>query len=272
MMTTRALRTSSHVAGVLLLAPALALAGAAPTVKAMLALRPVVAGAVVDYDIPTGDAIAACTVEPSQAPLGWTLRDGQGKLLRRFVANGAHGKNINQWSYYQDGFEVYREASLDQNVSVDEARWMNGGGTRVAVVADNKLQSWKRISAEEASKTLVQAVVFDSAALLDTVMARPDELAALGIPAAEVKRVEAATAERAAAVAALKKGLVGWDKATVWLRFDVPMPHVIPGDATDGLKGDLTLYENAVILAGPAGGAPGANASFLQASEVVKDG
>jgi thiol-disulfide isomerase/thioredoxin len=270
-MTKRALRFWTYSAGILLLAPALARASAAPTVKQMLALKPVVAEAVVEYDIPTGDAINTCVVEPSHSPPGWILRDGQGKVLRKFVAGT--GGPINRWCYYQDGFEVYREASLDNDTSVEEARWLNNGGTRIAVVnGKNHIQGWKRISAEEASKVLVQALVLKNPALLETVMARPEELTALGIPAPEAQRAEAAAKGRAEAIAALRKGLAGWDDSTVWLRFDVPMPHVIPVDATTGLKEDLTLYENAVILAGPAGGAPGANTSFLQAGEVVKIG
>lgn len=270
-MTTRALRTTVSLAAALLLAPAV---GRSATVQQMLAFKPAVEEAVVEYDVPVGDAaIAACVVEVSQSPPGYVLRDGQGKMLRRFIGNGAHGRNINQWSYYQDGFEVYREASLDANTTVDEARWMNGGGTRIAVVAaKNHIQSWKRISAEEASKVLVQAIVLDKPALLETVMATPEELTALGIPAAEVQRAEASAKARAEAVAALRKGLVGWDRGTVWLRFDVPMPHVIPSDAVAGLKDDLTLYENAVILAGPAGGGAADKTTFLQASEVVRVG
>ena len=273
MMTMRALGTTLTVAGALAFAQAPTLAQNAQ-VKTMLRFRPVVQGAAVDYEIPTDAAvIAACKYEASVAPAppGHILRDGQGKTLRRFVDTDGNRK-LDQWSYFQDGFEVYREVDLDQDEKVDEARWLNGGGTRVAAVVENKILSWKRISAEEASKVLVQAVVDNDPALLETVMATPDELAALGVPAAEVERAASSAKGRAEAIGALRKGLVGWTKGTVWLRFDVPMPHVIPSDATAGLKGDLTLYENAVILAGPAGGAPADKSSFLQASEVVKVG
>jgi hypothetical protein len=269
-MTMQALRRSCLTA-VLLLAPAAAMA--APTVPQMLAIKPAVEGAAVDYDVPSdAAAIAACVVEPSQAPSGWVLRDGQGKILRKFVAVG--GPGINQWRYYQDGFEVYREFDSDSNKTVDEARWMNSAGTRIAAIAEkNRIVSWKRISAEEASKVLVQAIVANDPALAETVMAQPDELTAMGVPEQEVGRVEKALAGRAAALAALKKGLAGWDQKTIWLRFDAPMPHVIPADASAGLKGDLTLYENAVILAGQAGGvAPGDKTAFLQSGELVKVG
>ena len=82
----------------------------------------------------------------------------RGRLLRRFVI--AHGsRRLDQWSYYQDGFEVYREEDLDGDRSLDECRWLNAGGTRIARVEKGKIKGWKQISAEEASKVLVQALV-----------------------------------------------------------------------------------------------------------------
>ena len=48
--------------------------------------------------------------------------------------NNGNGK-MDQSSYYQDGFEVYSEVDLNDDVSPDEARWMNTAGTRVAVIA-----------------------------------------------------------------------------------------------------------------------------------------
>ena len=89
--------------------------------------------------------------------MGYALRDGQGKLLRRFVI--AHGsRRLDQWSYYQDGFEVYREDDLNGDRSLDECRWLNSGGTRIAQVQQGKIKGWRQISAEEASKVLVQAL------------------------------------------------------------------------------------------------------------------
>ena len=46
---------------------------------------------------------------------------------------------MDQWSYYQDGFEVYREIDLDGDRSLDEARWINAGGMRVATVKKGKI-------------------------------------------------------------------------------------------------------------------------------------
>src|SRR5262245_8273985 len=106
------------------------------TPKDLLKFRPTQPG--VDYETPTDvAALDACKVElvtdAQKRTVGYALRDGQGKLLRRFVITSG-GKYLNQWSYFQDGFEVYRENDLDGDRSLDECRWLNSGGTRVATI------------------------------------------------------------------------------------------------------------------------------------------
>ena len=258
------------VVGMLGIAPGVAIAQVKAT--QLLEFRPVVKGVVVEYDTPVdAAAIDACKAETTRKPSAYILRDAQGKLLRKFVDSDGNGK-LDQWGYFQDGFEVYREVDSDGDKAVDEARWMNSGGTRIAVVKSNAIVGWKRISAEEASKVLVQGLVAGDADLVETVMASADDLAALGVPDAEVARVKAAAEGRAESLAGLRKTLVGWDKATVWLRMDAAMPHAIPVDAAAGLKGDLTLYENAVIFAGSPKEGQGDKTAFLQATELVKLG
>ncbi|HEX8203364.1 MAG TPA: redoxin domain-containing protein, partial [Isosphaeraceae bacterium] len=272
----RALRTSMAVACLWGIAPAWAGAQSAYTPSFILEkFRPTQKG--VDYDAPTEKAaVDACKVEKvldaQQKAIGIALRDGQGRLLRRFVdANGKAG--MDQWSYYQDGFEVYRDVDLNDDLKVDESRWLNAGGTRAAAVQGGRIVGWKRLSAEEASKVLVQGLLAGDLALLETVLATPDELEAAGLPKGLVEQAASAAANRRAAVEALLKGLTGWDKQTVWLRFDGLMPHVIPADAGPGLKGDLTLYENAVIFAGAANGqGDPTKLAYLQVPELIKLG
>jgi len=268
----RAFRTTLAAAWFAGLAPSMAWA-ADITVEQMLKFQPSIKG--VDYEVPADPAtVAACKVEVlpngKGGTLGWALRDGQGKLLRRFV-NLRGNISLDQWSYFQDGFEVYREVDLNDDKSLDEARWMNSGGTRVAKVSRGKITGWTRISAEEASKVFVQSLVLGDSELLEPVMATPGELDALGIPKTEVDQVAAAEKNRIAAVKALRAGLAGWDAETVWLGLNAAMPHLIPADA--GLKEDLILNENAVIFAGPANGNSGNNkTAFLQVGEMVKVG
>jgi thiol-disulfide isomerase/thioredoxin len=243
--------------------------------SALLELRPVLQG--VEFDTPTDQAaIDACKVESvfddQKRSVGYALRDGQGKLLRRFVI--AHGKQrLDQWSYYQDGFEVYREDDLNGDRALDECRWLNAGGTRIALVHQGKIKSWRQISAEEASKVLVQALIGGDVALLETVMASPAELAEAGVPKDVVDKVASAAGNRAQDVDALRKKLVGWNKQTIWSRFDGMYPRVIPADSSSGLDKDLTLYENAMVI--PGATTPQQNAAklaFLQVPDMIQLG
>jgi len=263
------------VATLLGIAPAVAGAQNQPPAK-MLDVSPVLKKWV-EYDTPTeAAALNSCKVETvfnaQKRPIGYALRDGQGKLLRKFIDSNGKG-SLNQWSFYQDGFEVYREIDLNSDVSPDVCRWLNAAGTRVGTMVGGKVKAWQRISAEEASKVLVQALVAGDLGLVETVLATPEELKKLGVPKGEVDQVAAAAGQRVEQFKALQKGLAGWNSQFVWNRLDGMMPHLIPGDSETGLSQDLILYENAVIFAGPASGQiDPSKVAFLQVPEMVKLG
>jgi thiol-disulfide isomerase/thioredoxin len=257
-------------------APGFAGAQSLPGVKDLLALAPSQKKGV-EFETPAeAAAIDACKVETvynaQKRPIGVVLRDGQGKLLRKFIDSNGNGV-MDQWSFYQDGFEVYRESDLNNDKSPDECRWMNSAGTRIGALSGGRVTAWKRISAEEASKVFVQALVAADLPLLETVLASPEELDKLGIPKGEIEQVTVTSKKRAEQVNALIKGLVGWNTQTVWNRLDGTMPHLIPAEAVSGLSQDLVLYENAVIFAGLANGQGSAiDLAFLQAPEMIKIG
>jgi thiol-disulfide isomerase/thioredoxin len=256
--------------------PALAQSkGGLPAPSALLELKPNLQG--VEYDTPPDEAsIKACKVESvlneEKRSVGYALRDAQGKLLRRVVI--AHGSpRLDQWSYYQDGFEVYREEDLDGDRSLDECRWLNAGGTRIALMEKGKIKAWKQISAEEASKVLVQALVLHDSALLETVLATPAELTAAGVPKEIVAKLAAGGEKRTEQVADLQRKLVGWNKQTIWNRFDGTFPHVIPADPGSGLEKDVILYENAMVIPGTTAAQENpAKLAFLQIPDMIQLG
>ena len=224
-MWKRGLLTAMAVAGVLGVVPAVG-RGDDDLKKQILSYTPAVKGAPADYDKPAdAKAVEACKIEIPEAAgrLPPPRRPGQGPPPVRRQSK-PQSKQLDQWSYYQDGFEVYREVDLDGDNYVDEARWLNAGGTRVASVKylDKAyvIAGWKRISAEEASKVLVQGLVGGDLDLVESVMATPEELEALGVPASEQERARAGQKGRAAELTKLRQGLAGWTAATVWLRLD----------------------------------------------------
>jgi thiol-disulfide isomerase/thioredoxin len=255
------------------LAPLTAFAQSTP--RDLLKLQPTFPG--VECDTPSdAAAISACKVEnvtnAGGHNIGYALRDGQGKLLRKFVDTDGNNR-LDQWSYYQDGFEVYREVDLDGDRRLDECRWLNNGGSRVGAVKGRKIIGWKQISAEEASKVFVQALTGGDLELLETVMATPSELKAAGLPNDVIAKVTSAAAKRDEHVAELQKSLVGWNRQTTWNRFDGTFPHVIPADASAGLDKDVTLYESAMIFPGAgAGQKDPPKMAFLQIPDMIKLG
>ena len=193
----------------------------------------------VEYETPAeAAAIDACKVETvynaQKRPIGVALRDGQGKLLRKFIDSNGNGV-MDQWSYLPGRV---RGLSRDRPERRQEPRRMpldelRRNADRRRSPGD-KITGWKRISAEEASKVFVQALVAADLPLLETVIATPEELDKLGIPKGEIEQVAAAAKKRAEQVNALIKGLVGWNSQTVWNRLDGMMPHLIPADARLG--------------------------------------
>jgi thiol-disulfide isomerase/thioredoxin len=251
----------------------------------LLKLTPSQSG--IDYETPTEPAVlAACKVETQTSPDGgqvaaYIIRDGQGKLLRKFVdLDGAldarKSPTLDQFSYFQDGFEVYRETDLDGDRKIDECRWMNFGGTRVLAIVnqgDKVRYAWKRLSAEEATKVMVQALVSGDLALLDSVMATPEEFSAMNLPQAVVDQASAAAKDRIKLVTELRSKLKGWGKTTTWSRFDGMMPHALPSELASGLRDDLLLYENGVIFAGqPGGQGDPLKMAYLQVPELIRLG
>lgn len=245
-------------------------------VQKMLGIKPTL-GVGVEYETPsTPAAIDACKIETATdqgRTVGYVLRDGQGKVLRKFlITNG--GDKLNQWSYFQDGFEVYRESDADGDQRLDECRWMNSAGSRVGIVQGAKIVGWKRISAEEASKVLIQALAAGDARLVDTVTATADELASAGLPKEVVAKVADAPEKRAEQVAALVAALKASGEKAAWNKFDGTFPHALPADPAAGLGKDVVLYENAMIFVSPPtppGGQPG-KLTMLQVPEMIQLG
>ena len=247
-----------------------------PPAAKMLEIKPTLALGV-EFDTPADPAaIAACKVETATEQgraVGYVLRDGQGKLLRKFlITNG--GDKLNQWSYFLDGFEVYRESDLDGDRRLDECRWMNTAGTRIGIVQGGKITGWKRISAEESSKVLIQALSAGDSGVIDSIVATAEELTAAGLPKEVVAKVVDSPEKRSEQVAALVAALKAGGEKAAWNKFDGVLPHALPADQAAGLGKDVVLYENAMIFVSPPtppGGQPG-KLTMLQIPEMIQLG
>src|SRR5579871_2826875 len=140
-----------------LLAWSTALPAWAADVADILRLHPKQEGVVIST--PTAEEQARCKVTLEDKKTAYVLRDGEGKLLRRFVDTKGDG-TIHLWSYYRNGVEVYREIDTNFDRKPDEYRWLNAGGMKwgVDVNQDGKIDGWKWISVEEAAQEVIGAL------------------------------------------------------------------------------------------------------------------
>jgi thiol-disulfide isomerase/thioredoxin len=228
-------------------------AQAGPTVADALKLTPTQKN--VDYSLPDKEDIEKCTIkaEKFNNQTGWVIRDKAGQMLRRFVDTNADNV-VDQWSYYVDGLEVYRDIDADFNGKPDQCRWFNTAGVRWGIDTneDGKIDRWKEISAEEASDELVRALAEKDAARFSRLLLAADELKALGLSDAksdELKAKLTAAPEDFRKLTASQKALAGDCR---WMQFGGSRPGMVPA-GTDGSTKDLMVYENAVVVAESGG-------------------
>lgn len=204
----------------------------------------------VDYAQPTADQLKNCTIqaEAMGAGKGWVVRDAQGQILRKFV--DTNGDNVvDQWCYYRDGLEIYRDIDTNYNGKVDQCRWLNTAGSRFGLDLneDGKIDQWKTISAEEVSSEFVKALSEGDEQRFARLLLSKAELESLGLGEEKAKEI---AAQLDAAVAsfrdALKQQKVVTPKSQ-WLQFAATRPGIVP-EGTEGSSKDLMVYENVVAL------------------------
>ncbi len=246
-------------------------AAAAPPAKVedALAFRPHQPG--VDYETPPKEKFSQCKVEVEKRAKGSGLvvLGPDGQVLRRFVdTDGDKDKHVDQWRYFKDGIEVYREIDTNKNNKPDNFRWLNLGGSRwgVDVNEDGKIDAWKSLSAAEASQEAIRAVASGDDEAFQALLLTVDDIKKLDIDRPVAEKLLAAVQDapkKARALVSKSKVLTSQSK---WMRFDALMPGVIPAD--DGKAGtDLMVYENAMAIV-----ETGKTTGLVQIGEMIRVG
>jgi thiol-disulfide isomerase/thioredoxin len=239
-----ALGTAAVAAGILSSSTAEA---AKPTASEALSIAPTQEG--IDYERPEKAEIARCTVESESAGgiSGLVVRGPGGQLLRRFLDTNGDNR-VDQWCYYKDGIEVYRDIDTDfekDKAKVNECRWLGTAGTRRGIDEDQDgtIDRWKEISAEEVTSEVVAAIREKDVARFRRLLLTADEIDGLGLSekqAEELRRKVAAAAAAFAKEAGNQKLITA---QTEWIHFGGSRPGLIPA-GTDGSTKDITVYDN----------------------------
>ncbi len=259
-------RTFAALAFTLLL-PCGTLVAQTPTPEFALQYRP--AQKDIEYDIPPAAEVDKCKVEleRNETASGFAVFDANGLILRRYVDTNKD-RYIDQWRYYRNGIEVYRDLDTDFNHKADQSRWLHTHGSRWGIDKneDGRIELWKSLSTEEASRVAISAMVDGDAALLSSVLVTASDLKSLGLVNELSSRILRQVQEPEAALRTIMAKSRTLTSMSKWNRFDGAMPGVIPKDYGKAAE-DLIVYEGAMAIVETSG-----QHGFVQLGEMMKIG
>lgn len=137
---------------------------------------------VVSYEKPSDAVLKECTFATTKEPSGFIVHHASGRILRRFVDSNGDNK-LDQWAYYENGMEVYRDLDTNFDGRTDEYRWVGPAGTRWGLDRDQNgtIDSWKLISAEEVAFECFEAIRNADQDRFNRLLLTSNELASLQI-------------------------------------------------------------------------------------------
>ncbi|GAB4162514.1 MAG: TlpA disulfide reductase family protein [Planctomycetaceae bacterium] len=220
----------------------------APSAKQIFAFRPVQQDVV--FDTPSQAEYDKCkvNVERRGKQSGWVVLGPNGQVLRRFV--DTNGDNVvDQWRYYHNGLEVYRDLDTDFNNKVDQSRWLNTAGSRWGIDSneDGQLDSWKTISAEEVTREAVRALANADEKILKRILISSADIQALGINEKIAQKIGDSVKSPGQKLKNILAKNTRLNSKSRWLRFNGTQPGVVPADEGKASQ-DLTVYENAMAI------------------------
>lgn len=221
---------------------------ATPTAEQALKLAPIQKE--VEFDRPLSSEASKCTIKSEKLGehTGWVVRDAAGQVLRRFL--DTDGDNVvDQWCYFDHGVETYRDIDSNFNGKADQYRWFNLAGSRWGIDADEdeKIDSWKSISAEEVTAEVVAALAHHDEARFACLLLSSKDLQELGLEGAKADDLASKIKEAPAQFKALRGKHGTITAKTTWTHFGGTRPGVVPA-GTEGASKDLLVYENVVAM------------------------
>lgn len=250
----RKLRRIAFLAGALSPVLLAATASAKPTPAEALSITPTQSD--VDYDLPTKTEIARCTldVDTFGGISGFVVKGPSGEVLRRFLDTNGDNQ-VDQWCYFKDGIDIYRDIDTDHNNKVNECRWLGTAGTRWGIDKDQdgKIDSWKTISAEEVTAELVAAIATADEARFRRLLPSTSELDSLGLAEKKTEEIKARVDASIKSFAERCQAQRIISAKSEWIHFGASRPAVIPA-GTNGNTKDLIIYDDAsAVVETPSG-------------------
>jgi thiol-disulfide isomerase/thioredoxin len=221
---------------------------AKPSAADALQLMPIQQG--VEMDRPTAEVASRCTIAARRLGgyVGWVVEDPNGIILRRFTDTN-NDNVVDQWCYFKDGLEIYRDIDTDFNGKADQYRWFHTAGSRWAIDQDEDgtIDSWKAISAEEVTSEVIRALAEKDARRFGALTLKSSELKTLGLGPAKTEALAGKIEnldKRFRDLSSQQKTVTAGSK---WIQFSGNQPGIVPAGTDESTK-DLRCYENVVAI------------------------
>ena len=200
----------------------------------------------IEYDRPDKNEIGQCTValETSVGVKGYVVRNPGGQVIRRFLdLNG--DQKVDQWCYFKDGVEVYRDIDSDFNKKADQYRWLGIAGAKWGIDKDEdgKIDEWKMISPEEVTEEIVAAVREGDKERFRRLLLTKADAEVLELSEEKTEELVNKSSKAVADFDSIVRNQKLIQRDTTWVSFGGNRPGVLL--ATPGFsKQDLVVYEN----------------------------
>lgn len=198
-----------------------------------------------DYDTPSSKELDYCKISKPEAFPGYVVTDATGRMLRRFVDTNKDDR-LDQWSYYKDGIEVYRDIDANFDNKADQCRWMGIEGTRWGIDQDQdgRIDSWRQISAEEVAEEVFHAIQDKDPARFELVLVSDSEIESLKLGTKMTKSVNESASDAKSKFPKFAAGQRDVTPGSEWVHFGTSQPNLVP-EGNEGLAKDIILYDHA---------------------------
>lgn len=221
----------------------------APTIELVLSFTPTHKHGL-EYDTPKPSQYKQCKikVERKGKVSGWVVFGPRGQVIRRFV--DSNGDNVvDQRRYYHLGLEVYRDLDTDFNNKMDQSRWLNTAGSKWGLDTneDGWIDTWKTLSAPEAAREAVRALILNEARYLKPIVINDDDMKQLQMSASLTKKLRQAVSDSKTKLDKILEKGSSITSDSKWMRYDGGSPGIIPAESGKAGK-DIFVYENVMAI------------------------
>ena len=196
------------------------------------------------YEQPNAAVLKGCKIERTKEPDGFVVYHETGRVLRKFIDTNKDEK-LDQWSYYNEGLEVYRDVDSDFDDNLDQYRWLGPAGTRWGIDSnqDGEIDFWKVISPEEVAYECFQAVKKGDQKRFNRLLLSEKELKSLGLSKAIFEDVDKRWKDARSKFSGMAKSQKAIGAKSKWVYAGNGQPSMMA--ASRGNKKDLVIYDHA---------------------------